>query len=262
MAQQAAKASMLAKLNHRRDLCKELIPDWDIGCRRITPGEPFLEAFLKPHVSLTSSPIIDVDEKGIRNADGTYEEFDVIVCATGFNIAQIPPFPVIGRDNVSLAEKWSFEPEGYMSIMCPDMPNYFIFTGPNATVGHGSLLPSLDWTANYLVKLLRKLAREDIASFVPKQDVTDDFNRYGDTIHQNLVWTGSCSSWFKQNGPDARVTANFPGSGLLYHDMMKEIRGEDLEIRYRSGNRFRFMGDGYVDYEYNADADLAFYITK
>ena len=260
MVSQAAKASMMAKLNHRRDLCEQLIPDWEVGCRRITPGEPFLEAFLKPNVSLTSSKITNVDATGILTEDGAYYDFDAIICATGFNIAQIPPFPIIGRGGVSLAEKWSFEPEGYLSIMCPDMPNYFIFTGPNATVGHGSLLPSLDWSAEYMTKFIRKMAREDIASVVPKQDATDEFNRYGDAIHQSLVWTGSCSSWFKKNGPDARVTANWPGSGLLFYEMIKEIRGEDFEMRYRSPNRFRFMGDGYMAYEWSDAADLAFYM--
>ena len=251
---------MMAKLNHRRDLCELLIPDWEVGCRRITPGEPFLEAFLKPNVHLTSSKITNVDATGILTEDDTYYDFDVIICATGFNIAQIPPFPIIGRDGVSLADKWSFEPESYLSIMCPGMPNYFIFTGPNATVGHGSLLPSLDWSAEYMIQFMRKMAREDIASVTPKQDAADEFNRYGDAIHQSLVWTGNCSSWFKKNGPDARVTANWPGSSLLFYEMIKEIRGEDFEISYRSPNRFRFMGNGYMAYERNDATDLAFYM--
>lgn len=82
-----------------------------------------------------------------------------------------------GRNNITLAEKSKEEPESYLSVACPDFPNYFIFTGPNATVGHGSLIQSLSWTSDYFIKWLLKISREDIVSIVPKQDVVDEFVR-------------------------------------------------------------------------------------
>ena len=33
-------------------------------------------------------------------------------------------------------------------------------------------------------------------------------------------------------------------SAIGFHDMIEHIRPEDFEIRYRSKNRFRFMGNG------------------
>lgn len=72
------------------------------------------------------------------------------------------------------------------------MPNYFIFTGPNATVGHGSLIFSLEWAADWMVKWLRKMLAEDIASVSPRQDVVDEFVRYGDEIMKRFTWTAGC----------------------------------------------------------------------
>lgn len=77
-------------------------------------------------------------------------------------------------------------------MACPSMPNFFMFMGPNATVGHGSLVYSLDWTAEWIVQWLRKMAREDIASIAPKQDVVDELVRYGDEIMKTLTWSGNC----------------------------------------------------------------------
>jgi hypothetical protein len=74
------------------------------------------------------------------------------------------------------------------------MPNFFMFMGPNATIGHGSLIYSLDWTAEWIVQWLRKMAREDIASVAPKQDVVDELVRYGDEVMKTLTWTGNCKS--------------------------------------------------------------------
>jgi len=228
---------------------------------RVTPGEGYLEAFTQPNVELTNSTIISIDETGINTEDGKHYDLDVIVCATGFDVSQVPPFPVIGRNKVSLKEKWADEAESYISVACPDMPNYFIFTGPNATVGHGSLIQSMSWSGSWMVRWLIKMAREDIASIAPKQDVVDEFVRYGDQIHRTLTWTGGCRSWYKNNRVDGRVTATFAGSAILFHDMLKELRPEDFEIRYRSRNRFRFMGNGFTQFELKPDSDLAFYVT-
>jgi cation diffusion facilitator CzcD-associated flavoprotein CzcO len=73
-----ARAQMAEKLNHDPVLCEQLIPKWEIGCRRVTPGPGYLEAFSKPNCSLTSSPITKITEKGVVTADG--EEFECDVC--------------------------------------------------------------------------------------------------------------------------------------------------------------------------------------
>ncbi|EMD01190.1 hypothetical protein BAUCODRAFT_29631 [Baudoinia panamericana UAMH 10762] len=256
-----ARKQMAAKLNHDPELCEKLIPTYELGCRRITPGSGYLEAFTQRNVHVTNSQIKLVDAGGIHTADGGYYELDVIVCATGFDISQTPSFPIIGREGVSLAEKWKDEPESYISLACPDMPNLFFFTGPNATVGHGSLIYSLDWSAEWMVSWFRKMAEEDIASIAPKQDVVDEFVRYGDQIHKTLTWTGGCRSWYKANRIDGRVTATFAGSATLYEKLVNgRIRPEDFDIRYRSANRWRFLGNGFTQYELAPGSDLAYYV--
>ncbi|ETN43153.1 uncharacterized protein HMPREF1541_02311 [Cyphellophora europaea CBS 101466] len=255
-----ATKQMSDKLNNDPELCKQLIPDWPVGCRRVTPGAGYLESFTRDNVKLTMSHIDRVDGKGIWTKDGVHHELDVIVCATGFDVSQRPPFPVVGRNGVELAEKWKDEPESYISVACPDMPNYFIFTGPNATVGHGSLIFSLEWAADWMIKWMRKMLAEDIASVAPRQDVVDEFVRYGDEIMKRFTWTSNCRSWYKNNRIDGRVTATFAGSALLFQKMIENPRPEDFEIRYRSRNRFRFMGNGFTDYELDDDADLSWYV--
>lgn len=210
-AEEFARKQMAEKLKHDPLLCEKLIPKYILGCRRITPGQGYLEAFTQPNVQLTNSPITRITADGMLTSDGAAHALDVIVCSTGFDVSQVPAFPLVGRGGVALADKWRREPESYMSLACPDMPNYFIFTGPNATVGHGSLLESMQWSAEWMLQWLRKMAAEDIASVAPRQDVVDEFVRYGDEIHRTLAWTGGCRSWYKANRVDGRVTATFAG---------------------------------------------------
>ncbi|KAJ5806874.1 hypothetical protein N7474_010466 [Penicillium riverlandense] len=261
-ATEFAKKQMSNKLGNDPELCRKLIPDWELGCRRITPGEGYLESFLRPNVHLTQSPITHVTEHAIHTADGQVVEVDVIVCATGFDVSHCPHYPVIGRDQTSLAEKWAEEPESYLSLACPQFPNYFIFTGPNAVVGHGSLVEGLGWVAEYMIKWIKKISTEDIKAVAPKQEVVDEFVTYGDEIQKTLTWTGGCRSWYKKGRVDGRVTAAFAGSALLFKRFVSEIRGEDFEIQYRSPNRFKMMGNGFTEYELDDANDLAWYIEK
>ncbi|KAK5552811.1 hypothetical protein LTR46_009227 [Exophiala xenobiotica] len=265
-------ARMRAALKNNEDLCRQLIPDWTLGCRRLTPGEGYLESFLLPSVTLEKSSIERITPTGIRTQGGQEYNFDVIICATGFDVSHVPHYPVTGRDGMTLANKWKDEPESYLSLAVPQFPNYFMFTGPNATVGHGTLITSMTWTAEYIVRWLRKISGEDIKSVSPRQDATDEFVRYGDGIHETLTWSAGCRSWYKKNRVDGRVTACWPGSALLYREViLREVRGEDWDIRYNSGNRWRaVLGNGMTRLEEEAEkreiegkgemVDLAFYI--
>lgn len=255
----ATEERMRKALNYNEELCAKLIPSWTLGCRRLTPGEGYLESFLLPNVALDQSPITSITGTGIQT-ETQHHELDVIVCATGFDVSHVPHYPVTGRDGVTLASQWQDEPESYLSLACPNMPNYFIFTGPNATVGHGTLITSMTWSADWMCKWLRKMARENIVSVCPTQRATDEFVRYGDEIHKTLVWTGSCKSWYKGHRVDGRVTATWPGSALLYREMIQELRPEDFDVRWCGRNRFAFMGNGFTALEMDESADLAFYV--
>lgn len=72
-----AATQMAEKLNHRPQLCDKLIPKWELGCRRITPGPGYLESFLEPNCHLTDSPTTRVSDHAIHTADGESYECDV-----------------------------------------------------------------------------------------------------------------------------------------------------------------------------------------
>ncbi|KAH7029586.1 uncharacterized protein B0I36DRAFT_291378 [Microdochium trichocladiopsis] len=255
-----ASEQMAAKLNHDPELCEMLIPKWDLGCRRITPGPGYLESFLRPNCHLTNSAITSVSDHAVHTADGKTYECDVIVCATGFDVSHRPRYPLIGQGGVDLATRWLDDPESYISVATPDFPNYFMMMGPNCLGGHGSLVESLNWTGDYFAKWIRKMATEDIKHVSPKRSVVDAFIRYSDQVHQTLVWTSSCSSWYKRGRSDGRVTALFGGSAHLFQRMLSEIRGEDFDITYNTANPMRFMGNGFTAFEMDQDSDLSWYV--
>ncbi len=70
-------------------LKEKLIPDWGVGCRRLTPGIGYLETLSKPNVKVVFGEIEAVTERGCRCDDGKEYPVDVLICATGF--VSLPP---------------------------------------------------------------------------------------------------------------------------------------------------------------------------
>jgi hypothetical protein len=115
----------------------------------------------------------------------------------------------------------------------------------------------LEGTADFFIRVIRKMRVQQAASFDVRQSVQDDFNNHTQKVMKDLVWTGSCRSWFKNSR--GRVTAVWPGSGLHYREFLKSDRWEDFEWRY-DGNRFAFWGLGFSDLETGETPDLSYYI--
>jgi cation diffusion facilitator CzcD-associated flavoprotein CzcO len=156
------EGTMRARLANRPDLMEKLIPKYPVGCRRLTPGDGYLEALQANNVRPCFSDIKRITEKGIITRDGEEEEFDLIVCATGFDTTFTPRWDLVGRDGRRLEDDWSEVPEAYLSMCAANMPNYFLFSGPNAPIGHGSVPQMLAWSADYMLDWIKKMATEDI----------------------------------------------------------------------------------------------------
>lgn len=109
-----------------------------------------------------------------------------------------------------------------------------------------------------ITAITKKMQKENIKSLAPRREVCDKFAEHADLYVQRTAWSGPCSSWFKNGQKDGRLTM-WPGSRLVYFDIMAEPRFEDYHIEYWSGNPFEFLGNGFSTIEFNG-GDLAHYL--
>ena len=84
-----ARRQMTAKLENDPELCDRLIPKWELGCRRITPGDGYLESFLRDNVQLTQSSITNIDADSVHTTDGKVYKVDVSKCLFSTPIQRI-----------------------------------------------------------------------------------------------------------------------------------------------------------------------------
>ncbi len=190
---------MAKKLGDRNDLKQRFIPKWSPGCRRLTPGEGYLEALIRPNVTCVFDDIIKVSADGVVTRDGSEHHVDILACATGFNVQYLPHFPITGVDGKVMQDE---EPNVYASIAAPGFPNYFVINGPRGNWGQGCVLPSHEVQIEYVVQCCRKMQEDGIQSMVPRLGPTLRLNEYMDAWHsKHSVWAEDCRSWYKVSSP-------------------------------------------------------------
>ncbi|OCK78704.1 hypothetical protein K432DRAFT_406216 [Lepidopterella palustris CBS 459.81] len=211
------KENMERVLSKKPELMEELIPKFAVGCWRPTPGAGFLEALVSENARAVFSPIQEVAKKGIKTADGEVHEFDVIICATGFEIEISPFFEINGKGGITMNEAWESERKANQ----------------------------LERNLDNFITLMMKMQSEGIKSMEPSQRATDEFAAHAEEWHKDTVWTEPCNSWYKRGGPNGRPYI-WCGSIPAYMKTMSNIRFEDGEYEYAHGNRFAYLGNGKV----------------
>lgn len=250
---------------HMRDLIRDpilqqkLIPEFELGCRRINPGDTYLACLQQEHIEPIFDSIEEVTPNGVK-AGGQVRQADVLIAATGFDTSFKPRFPIISR-GCDLRDLWTDEPISYFGTGVSGFPNYLTYLGPNTPISNGSLMGTLEATAEYFVRLLQKYLKEDVLSFDVRPGAQADFDSHTQDLMQKMVWTGRCSSWYKMKS--GRIAALWPGSSLHYRETLQSNRWEDYEWTY-AHNRFAFWGMGLSIFEQDTDQqhDLAYYIKE
>lgn len=252
---------MFRKLQSKPELRDVLIPTtFNVGCRRPTPGNGYLESLVGEKTTVLTTGIKCVTERGIMTETGEELQVDTIICATGFDTTFRPRFPIYGLDSkTSLAEKWMDFPSSYLGIAVDSFPNYFTYLGPFTPVAQGSLLPIITATTRYILQVIKKMRLQHIRRLSPKPETVVDFVEHCRTYLQRTCWADPCTSWFKQGTKDGSPVM-WPGSRLSYFEVFRRPDFEDYEIAYWSGNHWGYMGNGFVDYEFTGTKDITWYL--
>ncbi|HEX5097043.1 MAG TPA: NAD(P)/FAD-dependent oxidoreductase, partial [Acidimicrobiia bacterium] len=199
------QAHMIAELclanleNNVRDpeLRERLRPQYRAACKRLVVSPDFYEAIQHPNAELVTEKIVRVEPEGVRTADDTLHELDVLVLATGFKAdAFMRPTQLIGRNGVTLDEVWAPRPTAYMSISIPGFPNFFMLNGPNGPVGNFSLIEVAELQFSYILQLVEQLRAGRCREVCATQAATDAHEAARVEASKKTIWVTGCRSWY------------------------------------------------------------------
>ena len=205
---EAICADLRALINQDVDdpeLAQRLTPDYPFFCKRALFIDDYYTTFNKPHVTLIddNGGVVSVDETGPTIARGEHFDLDVIIYATGFD-SNFIPFPIIGRNGVTLAEKFGANesnnyqmtrPRSLWGIHVEDMPNFYMLVGPQSVNPVTNITVLSEHQSVYLRDLLVKMREVGHGRVEPTADAVQAWTATCTHAAEGKVWL-RCNNWY------------------------------------------------------------------
>ena len=215
-------------------LREQLTPDYEFGCKRILRSDDYYPTFNRDNVSLKTSSIARITPNGIETVDGVEHEFDVIIFGTGFaSQAFQGDINIVGRDNVSLEDRWGNSPEAFLGITVDQFPNMFLIYGPNTNLNHHSIVAMIEAQNEYIVEAVQHLSNAAQPVMEVDESVLKDFNDKVQSDLEQSAYASDCSSWYKNS--EGRVINNWSGTVQEYHDLTAQLNLNHYRIPVTAG---------------------------
>ncbi|KAI9493839.1 putative flavin-binding monooxygenase [Zychaea mexicana] len=205
---------MVARLTAagRADLISSVVPDYPVGCKRITKSEHYLEALAKANVTVTRSGIEEIRGRTLLDKDGNETEVDILVLATGFHVNDMNGnLKIYGRNGVLLQKVWDKEnSKSYKSVTVHGFPNFFLLLGPSSGLGHNSIVTVIEVQTDYTIQCVKRLVKNDLAAIEPKKAAQEEFVANVQKGFEGTVWKAGCRSWYMNDKGEIYTLWNGP----------------------------------------------------
>ena len=216
-------------------LRQHMMPNYELGCRRVIPTNTYLPALSRENVAVDISGIEKITPQGIRTKEGKDIALDIIVYATGFyaysNMKKALTFQVYGIGGRNLNREWENEIASYKGITVSGYPNYFKVNGPNTGTGHSSQISYMETMVKYTVKAICAVKRDkSIKAIDVKSEVQSEYVAQVQNKLKLTVWqTGDCKAFYRKNMTGV-VTSLSPESMVHFIFTRKRFQLKDYHL--------------------------------
>ncbi len=226
--QDAARSNIYRSIKDE-ELRARLTPNYAIGCKRILQSNTWYRALARPQVNVVDS-VAQVQGNTVIARDGASCEADVIIFATGFEVAN-PPIAerIVGASGKTLAQQWRGSPDAYLGTVAEDCPNCFLTFGPNLYT-FSSAFVIIEAQLKYIMSALTTLRARRAGSFTVDKQKNRPYNEQLQSALQDTVWNnGGCVSYFiDKNG---RNSTNWPWTTFYMRRRLAKFRPDDYIIQ-------------------------------
>jgi 4-hydroxyacetophenone monooxygenase len=215
------------QLDGRPDLIAKALPDYPPYGKRILLDNGWYKMLRRDNVTLVAESVSRLGRHSIASASGEEHEVDVVIWATGFDVARfVGSFDLFGVGGETLRDFWEDDnPRAYLGVSVPGFPNFFMLGGPNSFPGSGSFMYFMEVQMGYIRRLLTELFRQGSGPIAVAPDVHDSYNATVEALHEQMVWTHpGMSTWYRNR--HGRVVFAMPFLNVEYWEA---TRRADME---------------------------------
>jgi cation diffusion facilitator CzcD-associated flavoprotein CzcO len=213
------------------ELRAKLTPKFRLGCKRILISNDYYAALQRENCELVTEGISEIRAGSIVTSDGRERPVDAILYLTGYETAEAkPPFPILGRGGLDLADAWKDGIEAYLGTAIPGFPNMFMILGPNMGLGHSSMIFQMESQFAYLVDAIKTMREKRLSSVEVRREVGDRFNERLQKRLKRTVWnSGGCASWYLTSS--GKNTTAWPGFTFEYRLRARHFDAKNYDQR-------------------------------
>ena len=193
------------------EVAELLCPDNVFGCKRLCVDTEYYDTYNQPHVKLVDisrKPIQHFTKRGLRTNDIEYP-LDSVICATGFAAmtGAFEKIKIIGRDHLTLTEKWKAGPRAYLGLASVGFPNLFMITGPGSPSVLASMIQAIEQHVDWVVDCISHMRDIGARTIEPTIEHENDWVDHVNEVSK-VSLRSTCSSWY--------VGANIPGRPRVF----------------------------------------------
>ncbi|WP_172652810.1 flavin-containing monooxygenase [Rhodococcus opacus] len=203
--------------------------DHPYGTKRAPFETNYFETYNRDNVDLVdvrSTPIERVTEHSLKTTAGEYE-IDVLVMATGFDVFTRPllEMGIVGRDGLTLDEKWSGVPETYLGIQTAGFPNLFTVTGPQSAVALYNNALAIEDHVEWISRAIGHLHTTGATTIEPTADAETRWGALAEGILNRTLIPQSENSWYMGSNVvgKTRGTYIFAAGAPLYRSICAQV---------------------------------------
>lgn len=218
-------------------LAETLTPDYPFFCKRALFIDDYYTTFNRDDVTLVddSGGVVRIHPEGPEIARGEVFDVDVLIYATGFD-SNLIPFPVTGRDGVTLADAfgateenhWQMtRPRSLWGIHVPNMPNFHMMIGPQALNPFTNVTLVCEEQAKYLTQLLLDMRARGASTVEPTDAAADAWTKLCESSSDGKVWL-RCNNWYMKTTKTDAAAGRERSAGMWmgpYTDYLRHLLG-------------------------------------
>jgi cyclohexanone monooxygenase len=211
------------------ELAQKLMPSYPFAAKRLCVDTGYFETYNRENVTLVDLRERGIDgvvERGVRMADGSVIELDVLIFATGFDavtgaLMRVDP---VGRDGLRIREKWGEQVDAYLGVMVAGFPNLFLVNGPGSPSLLYNMVAAIEHHVDWIAGAIAFVREHEHATIEPEIEAEREWSTLVDEVASHTVYPKVDSWYMGSNVPGkARTFLAWAGGGPPYFERVKEI---------------------------------------
>ena len=196
----------ISQIVRDKDIARKLMPEYDIGGKRLVLGTNYFETYNRDNVTLVdlkTDPLLEVTPTGVRTESG-HRPLDALVLGTGFDAltGALLRLNITGRDGLRLNDKWSDRFSTYLGMSVRGFPNLFMINGPQTPSVLWNMPLAAELEADWIRDCIVHMRRNKLGAIEPAEGTEANWGREVEATASGTLFTEN-NSWF--------MGSNIPG---------------------------------------------------